>query len=361
MAAPLSATMLEARDIVHRYGAVVALDHVSISAARGEFLTILGESGSGKTTMLRVISGLERPQSVGALLIGGEDVANLPAAQRNCTTVFQSYALFPHMSVEENVAYGLKIRGVPMDERRRRVDEALSQVRLNQKSSRRIGQLSGGERQRVALARAIVTRPALLLLDEPLGALDERLRYDMQTELVELHKTLGMTFIYITHSQEEALTMSDRILLMRHGRVEQAGRPEELFDRPVSRFAASFMGFENLLPCHVERKLPDGRVIVSVAGRVFHATTVVQDALSEGGDAVLAIRAERFAPADAASDASNLLPCRPTERFYRGKYIDQRAESDAGPLRLRVWDKATNFADFAAVRCSEADCVVVPQ
>lgn len=361
MAAPQSATMLEARDIVHRYGPVVALDNVSISAARGEFLTILGESGSGKTTMLRVISGLERPQSVGALLIGGEDVSNLPAAQRNCTTVFQSYALFPHMSVEENVSYGLRIRNVPMEERRRRVDEALNQVRLNQKSSRRIGQLSGGERQRVALARAIVTRPALLLLDEPLGALDERLRYDMQTELVELHKMLGMTFIYITHSQEEALTMSDRILLMRHGRVEQAGRPEALFDQPVSRFAASFMGFENLLPCRVQQKLADGRVVVSLAGHIFHARTVVPDALTEGGEAVLAIRAERFAPVTAVIDGPNLLPCRPADRFYRGKYVDQRADSDAGPLRLRVWDKATRFAEFAAVRCGEGDCVIVPQ
>jgi ABC-type Fe3+/spermidine/putrescine transport system ATPase subunit len=361
MAAATPGMMLEVQDVVHRYGPVLALDHVSISAARGEFLTILGESGSGKTTMLRVISGLERPQSVGALLIGGENVADLPAAQRNCTTVFQSYALFPHMSVEENVAYGLKIRGVPMEERRRRVDEALSLVRLNQKSSRRIGQLSGGERQRVALARAIVTRPALLLLDEPLGALDERLRFDMQTELVELHRALGMTFIYITHSQEEALTMSDRILLMRHGRVEQAGRPEALFDRPVNRFVASFMGFENLLSCRVERKFGDGRVAVRVAGRVFHAATAVQEALTEGSEAVLAIRAERFAPAEADDAAANLLPCRPAEGFYRGKYVDQRANSEAGPLRLRAWDKSTDFAGLTAVRCSADDCVVVPQ
>ena len=353
-------TMLEVQDVVHRYGPVLALDHVSITAVRGEFLTILGESGSGKTTMLRVISGLERPQSVGALRIGGEDVVNLPAAQRNCTTVFQSYALFPHMSVEENVGYGLKIRGVPMDQRRRQVEEALSLVRLKQKSSRRIGQLSGGERQRVALARAIVTRPSLLLLDEPLGALDERLRYDMQTELVELHKTLGMTFIYITHSQEEALTMSDRILLMRQGRVEQAGRPEALFDRPVSRFAAAFMGFENLLSCQIERKLESGRVAVRVAGRVFHATTAVPEALAEGAEATLAIRAERFTATAADDGASNSLTCRPTERFYRGKYVDQRADSEAGPLRLRAWDKSTDAAAFAAVRCHEDDCIVVP-
>ena len=166
------------------------------------------------------------------------------------------------MSVEENVAYGLKIRGVARDDRHRQVQNALGLVRLNEKSTRRISQLSGGERQRVALARAIVTRPALLLLDEPLGALDERLRFDMQTELVDLHKKLGMTFIYITHSQEEALTMSDRILLMRQGRVEQSGTPEDLFDRPVSRFAAEFMGFENIMPCRVRRKSAGGRVEV---------------------------------------------------------------------------------------------------
>src|SRR6185503_6516501 len=200
--------MLEVVDVVHNFGHVAALDHVSLDAQKGEFLTILGESGSGKTTLLRVISGLERPTSIKRLAIDGEDVAERPAAQRNCTTVFQSYALFPHMSVAENVGYGLKVRGVRGDELTRNVRQALGLVRLAGKEDRRISQLSGGERQRVALARALVTRPAVLLLDEPLGALDEKLRLDMQSELVDIQRSLGMTFVYITHSQEEALTMS---------------------------------------------------------------------------------------------------------------------------------------------------------
>src|SRR4051794_22052775 len=230
--------MLEVTAVTHRYGSVIALDRVTVGAAAGEFLTILGESGSGKTTLLRIISGLERPSEVEALRIAGQDVRHLTASARNCTTVFQHYALFPHMSVGENVAYGLRVRGVPLHEREERTAEALKLVRLGDKADRRVHQLSGGERQRVALARALVTRPAILLLDEPLGALDEKLRLDMQLELLELHKKLGVTFVYITHSQEEALTMSDRVILMRHGRIEQEGPPRVLFDHPVSRFVA---------------------------------------------------------------------------------------------------------------------------
>lgn len=354
--------MLEVRDVVHAYGSVTALDHVSLSARRGEFLTILGESGSGKTTMLRIISGLERAKSVAALRINSEEVADKPAALRDCTTVFQNYALFPHMSVEENVAYGLKIRGVPRDERHRHVKNALGLVRLHEKSTRRISQLSGGERQRVALARAIVTRPALLLLDEPLGALDERLRFDMQTELVDLHKKLGMTFVYITHSQEEALTMSDRILLMRRGRVEQSGAPEDLFDRPVSRFAAEFMGFENIMSCRVHRKMADGRVEVTVGDVPFQATCPVPESIGEGSEAVVAVRAERLIPLTAGEAGQpNVLPCRPTEQFYRGKYVDQRADTDLGQIRIRTWDRSIDFGAVTAVTCRHEDCMVIPQ
>ena len=207
-----------------------------------------------------------------------------------------------------------------------------------------------------------MTRPALLLLDEPLGALDERLRFDMQTELVDLHKKLGMTFIYITHSQEEALTMSDRILLMRRGRIEQSGTPEDLFDRPVSRFAAEFMGFENIMPCRVRRKSAGGRVEVTVGDVSFQATCPVPDTLSEGRDAALAVRAERFVPCtDGAVGQTNVLPCRPTEQFYRGKYVDQRADTEVGPIRIRSWDRSINFGAVAAVTCRQEDCMVIPQ
>ena len=239
--------ILQVEHATHRFGEVVALDDVSITARRGEFLTLLGESGSGKTTLLRIVAGLERPTRIARIAIDGEDVSAIPASRRNCTTVFQHYALFPHMSVGQNVEYGLRVRGIDKDDRRKRAEDALALVRLLDKYGRRVHQLSGGERQRVALARALVTEPAILLLDEPLGALDEKLRVDMQVELLDLHEKLGLTFIYVTHSQEEALTMSDRIILMRRGRIVQEGPPTDLFDRPATRFVADFMGVENLL------------------------------------------------------------------------------------------------------------------
>lgn len=367
--------ILEATDVVHAYGPVTALDHVSLHARHGEFLTILGESGSGKTTMLRVISGLEQPVSVGRLAIDGVDVTGVPAAQRNCTTVFQSYALFPHMSVEENVAYGLKLRKVARDECRERTRQALALVRLGEKGARRIGQLSGGERQRVALARALVTRPAILLLDEPLGALDERLRFDMQAELVDIHRTLGMTFIYITHSQEEALTMSDRIVLMRRGRIEQSGSPEQLFDRPVSRFAAEFMGFENVLPCTVRARVSPEMIHVEAAGTHLRGHCPVDAALKPGDSALIAVRAERLAPVvqgnglgrgsnsrpdKVQADELNVLPCRPLGQLYRGKYTDQSAQIAGGVLKIRTWDQNALRETFDAVVCRPQDCVVLP-
>jgi spermidine/putrescine transport system ATP-binding protein len=354
--------ILQAVDLVHQYGSVTALDHVSLDVKRGEFLTILGESGSGKTTLLRVISGLEKVSHAAQLTLDGVDVRDVPAAKRNCTTVFQSYALFPHMSVEENVAYGLKLRGVARDEARRQAADALSMVRLGGKGTRRIGQLSGGERQRVALARAIVTRPAVLLLDEPLGALDEKLRYDMQAELVDIHRALGMTFIYITHSQEEALTMSDRIILMRRGRIEQCGTPEDLFDRPVSRFAAEFMGFDNVLPCTVRAVCANGEARVDFNGIVLSGVCASGAGLNEGDSALFAVRAERLAPileAQAAS-AGNVIACAPAEHIYRGKYTDQTARmKDATRLKIRSWDQSATPGQFDAVTCRAQDCVIL--
>lgn len=328
--------MVDIDDVVHKYGSVTALSHVSLSAQKGEFLTILGSSGSGKTTMLRVISGLETPYSVRRLRIGGEDVIGVPAAKRSCTTVFQNYALFPHMSVVENVAYGLKIRKVNTADALSEARRALAMVQLEAKADRSIRQLSGGEKQRVALARAVVTRPAVLLLDEPLGALDERLRQDMQLELMELQRKLQMTFIYITHSQEEALTMSDRVVLMRHGRIEQSGEPLDLFDRPASRFAADFMGYENILQgTLVNRDGDTGQVELTggarVRGRLANAD------LDAGAAVNLALRAERIGavPADAPGLDSTLRG-----KVYRGKYTDMLLDTSAGPLRLRSWHGA---------------------
>jgi spermidine/putrescine transport system ATP-binding protein len=353
--------ILDATDISHVYQSTYALDRVSLQTRRGEFLTILGESGSGKTTMLRIISGLEHPTQAGRLAINGVSVLGTPAAQRDCTTVFQSYALFPHMSVAENVAYGLRLRKVPKDEMSSRTQQALAMVRLDQKGDRRINQLSGGERQRVALARALVTRPAILLLDEPLGALDEKLRQDMQTELIEIHRSLGTTFIYITHSQEEALTMSDRIILMRKGRIEQSGKPEELFDRPTSRFSATFMGFENLLSGRVVSQSPDGSAIVDAGGTRLRAFATDTGRPVEGDEVVVAIRAERLTPTTmpaAARDDVNVLPCRIIGQTYRGKYTDITVSSAAGDIRLRSWERGGD-APFNAVACQASDCVIL--
>jgi putative spermidine/putrescine transport system ATP-binding protein len=228
------------------YGEVVAVDHLDLEVARGEFFTLLGPSGSGKTTTLRLIAGFERPDT-GRIELRGMDVAAKPPYERPVNTVFQDYALFPHMTVGENVAYGLHVRGVGRRARRQRADEALELVRLGGYGGRRPAQLSGGQRQRVALARAIVNRPEVLLLDEPLGALDLKLRQEMQTELKRIQGEVGITFIYVTHDQEEALTMSDRIAVFNGGRIEQVGSPSDVYERPETEFVAGFVGVSNIL------------------------------------------------------------------------------------------------------------------
>ncbi|MEZ5117619.1 MAG: ABC transporter ATP-binding protein [Candidatus Nanopelagicales bacterium] len=227
-------------------GAVVAVDDVDIDVYDGEFLTLLGPSGSGKTTVLRMIAGFELP-TAGTIELGGTDVSTAPPFDRDVNTVFQDYALFPHMSVQENVEYGLRVKKVPKDERRRRATDALESVRLGEYGERRPSQLSGGQRQRVALARALVNRPKVLLLDEPLGALDLKLREQMQVELKEIQRQVGITFVFVTHDQEEALTMSDRIAVFNAGRIEQIGSPAEVYERPATEFVAGFVGTSNLL------------------------------------------------------------------------------------------------------------------
>jgi putative spermidine/putrescine transport system ATP-binding protein len=228
------------------FGDVVAVDGVDLEIGRGEFFTMLGPSGSGKTTMLRLVAGFERPDG-GRVVLRGVDVTDRPPYARNVNTVFQDYALFPHMNVADNVGYGLMITRVRGEERRRRVDEALAMVRLEGFEGRRPAQLSGGQRQRVALARAIVNRPQVLLLDEPLGALDLKLRQEMQTELKRIQGEVGITFLYVTHDQEEALTMSDRLAVFNLGRIEQVGTPAEVYERPATEFVAGFVGVSNVL------------------------------------------------------------------------------------------------------------------
>ena len=228
------------------YGDVVAVDHVDLDIRNGEFFTMLGPSGSGKTTMLRMIAGFELPDR-GRVELGGNDVTDLAAYDRDVNTVFQDYALFPHMSVGENVEYGLRVAKVDKQERRKRRGEALEMVRLTGYDERKPTELSGGQRQRVALARAIVNQPRVLLLDEPLGALDLKLREQLQVELKQIQREVGITFVYVTHDQEEALTMSDRIAVFNEGRIEQAGEPESVYERPANPFVAGFVGVSNLI------------------------------------------------------------------------------------------------------------------
>jgi putative spermidine/putrescine transport system ATP-binding protein len=237
---------VEVAGAAKRYGDVVAVDGVDLHVGSGEFFTLLGPSGSGKTTTLRMIAGFERPDA-GAVRLGGRDVTHVPPNARDVNTVFQDYALFPHMTVGENVAYGLKVKKTPRAERQRRVGEVLEMVRLEGYADRKPIQLSGGQRQRVALARAIVNRPQVLLLDEPLGALDLKLRQEMQVFLKALQSELGITFLYVTHDQEEALTMSDHLAVFNEGRIEQRGTPAEVYERPASEFVAGFVGTSNIL------------------------------------------------------------------------------------------------------------------
>jgi putative spermidine/putrescine transport system ATP-binding protein len=228
------------------YGDVVALAGIELVIRAGEFFTLLGPSGSGKTTLLRLIAGFERPDA-GKVELGGSDVTGVPPYARNVNTVFQDYALFPHMTVGQNIEYGLRVRRVPKAERREKVDGALEMVRLPGLGDRKPTQLSGGQRQRVALARAIVNEPQVLLLDEPLGALDLKLRQEMQLELLRVQREVGITFIYVTHDQEEALTMSDRIAVLNHGGIEQIGGPVEVYEQPQTPFVAGFIGVSNLI------------------------------------------------------------------------------------------------------------------
>jgi putative spermidine/putrescine transport system ATP-binding protein len=278
---------LETRGLGKTYGQFVALQPTDIQVREGEFLTLLGPSGSGKTTLLQMISGLVPPNS-GQLLIDGQDATHIAPGKRGIGLVFQSYALFPHMSVRDNVAYGLRMRQYPKAQVTQAVDDALAMVRMQDFAHRYPNELSGGQQQRIALARCFAYRPSIILLDEPLGALDKNLREHMQLEIRRMHKELGATFIYVTHDQEEALTLSDRICLMNRARIEQLATPQELYDRPATRFAAEFIGHSNLL-----QGRRDGSEHLQVEGqRLALAGCVGHDAPRDDADAFLLIRPE---------------------------------------------------------------------
>ncbi|HTP02873.1 MAG TPA: ABC transporter ATP-binding protein [Anaerolineales bacterium] len=268
------------QDVTRHFKDVKAVDGVTLEVKDGEFFSMLGPSGSGKTTCLRMIAGFDRP-TYGKIYLYGQDVSDLPPYERPVNTVFQDYALFPHMTIDENVAYGLMIHKVPREERARRVDEMLDLVRLPGFGYRKPAQLSGGQRQRIALARALVNRPKVLLLDEPLGALDLKLRQQMQVELKNIQKQVGITFVFVTHDQEEALTMSDRIAVFSEGRVEQVGTPAEVYEHPATPFVAGFVGTSNLVEGEVAQRITGSPARFSIRPEKIHLSSKTADGMGD--------------------------------------------------------------------------------
>ena len=299
------------------FGSLAAVDDISMSVDPGEFLSLLGPSGCGKTTTLRLLAGFERPDS-GKILISGQEVQDVPAHKRDVNTVFQSYVLFPHMTVSENVAFGLRQRKTPRQETRERVGEALEMVKMSQLWNRSPKQLSGGQQQRVALARALVNRPSVLLLDEPLGALDRKLREEVQIELKLLQSQLGITFIFVTHDQQEALSMSNRIAVMLNGRIQQLADPDTVYDAPVNAFVAGFIGHQNFFE---GKATPDGQGVVGDGLVARSATTYIK---ADASPALAGIRPEAVrvsGEADAAGDGTNGIRCRLASVSHLGEAV----------------------------------------
>jgi putative spermidine/putrescine transport system ATP-binding protein len=318
-------------DLVKTYGSTTALGGVSLKITDGDFVSILGPSGSGKTTLLGILAGFVEPDS-GQVRLSGRDLVGIPPDRRNLGVVFQNYALFPHLTVSENVAFPLEARSMPRAEVRSRVDRALELVELKQLGHRKPTELSGGQQQRVALARALVYEPPVLLLDEPLGALDRRLREAMQVELKDLHARVKSTFLYVTHDQEEALAMSDVVVIMRDGRIEQIGSPEEVYDRPASRFVANFVGDCNVIDGNVEAHAEGWQVrardsdVVLWTGPIRPAT----------GACCVAVRPERLELVDKPSTPDTCVRATVQNRRFAGREVAWRCTSSLGDLVVRL-------------------------
>jgi spermidine/putrescine ABC transporter ATP-binding subunit len=339
-----------------RFENIGAVRGISLDIRPGEFLTLLGPSGSGKTTTLMMIAGFEAPTN-GDIAIDGRSIVALPPHRRNIGMVFQNYALFPHLTVAENIGFPLKQRGVDRAARARLVSESLELVRLPGYEARYPRQLSGGQQQRVALARAIVFRPRLLLMDEPLGALDKQLRESLQLELRRLHADLGITFIYVTHDQEEALTMSDRVAVMNEGLIAQVGTPEDLYDRPCDRFVASFIGESNFLP-GIVRGIEDGEAIVDCGGTIMKA--VAGKLLSPDDVVTLTTRPERMRFADAAPATmwQNLIWATVTETVFAGERCRYLCRCDGGmSIVIKEPSSATIRRRIVGERVKVAWCI----
>jgi spermidine/putrescine transport system ATP-binding protein len=319
--------MIELRGVTKRFGGFTAVNDVSLTVKAGEFLTLLGPSGCGKTTLLRLLAGFEMPDE-GVVLLDGEDVSHVPPYRRSVNQVFQSYALFPHLTVRENVGFGLRMQQVPTAEAADRIVEALRMVSLVEQADKYPHQMSGGQRQRVALARAIVPRPKVLLLDEPLSALDAKLRHGMQLELKRLQRKLGMTFVFVTHDQEEALTMSDRIAVINKGRIEQLGNASEIYHRPRTAFTADFIGQANLLESSVvSRNGTTARVRLETGLELVIARAELPDSASK---ALVSIRPEKIHISRVPVSAENVFQARIAEEIFQGATDSLQLVTDQG-------------------------------
>ncbi|MFM7212891.1 MAG: ABC transporter ATP-binding protein [Actinomycetota bacterium] len=340
---------MQVTDLQKSYGDVPAVRGISLDIAAGEFFSLLGPSGCGKTTTLRMIAGFETPTS-GGILIDATDVSRTPANDRPVNTVFQNYALFPFLSGEDNVAFGLRYQKVGKSDAKRKVGEALEMVRMGQYAKRRPGQLSGGQQQRVALARAIVLGPRVLLLDEPLGALDAKLRKTLQIELKSLQESLGITFIYVTHDQEEALTMSDRLAVMAGGLVEQVGTPAEVYDSPATAYVADFLGNANVLDVEVAGPAGTGRTTVRLAGQ----TLTCQGDAGPGDAVKLVVRPERLRLEGAAGE-SGAIDGSVSRVVYQGPTTDVHVRlGDGEELVVRLPSERAgqhSTGDVVTVHC----------
>jgi len=340
------------------FGTFNVIDELYLSIGKGEFVSMLGPSGSGKTTILMMLAGFEKPTS-GAIFVGGRQVDALPPYKRNMGVVFQNYALFPHMSVAENVGFPLRMRRMTRADADGRIKRALDMVQLGTMSERRPSQLSGGQQQRVALARALVFEPEVVLMDEPLGALDKKLREQMQLDIRDLHRRLGLTIIFVTHDQTEALTMSDRIAVFNHGKIEQIGRPSEIYDHPTTRFVAEFVGETNLITGTVKQS-KDGRAVIELpSGRTLEANA---PNLKAGTEVSLSVRPERIR-AGAGQPFANVLSGTVSDVVYHGDHLQVVLEADGQQLlvrsdRARTAPEAGQQLDFSF---TPDDCWVVAQ
>jgi len=353
----VSGPIFELRGITRHFADVVAVDSVDLALEQGEFVSFLGPSGSGKTTTLMMVAGLLAPTR-GEILLHGQNLAPMPPYKRNIGMVFQNYALFPHLTVAANVAFPLEMRRVKRPEITRRVQQALALVGLPGHATRLPSQLSGGQQQRVALARALVYAPPLLLMDEPLGALDKKLREQMQLEITRLHRELGMTVLYVTHDQEEALVMSDRIAIFNHGRIEQAGRPQHVYERPATRFVAGFIGESSFLEGRITA-IADGQATLETAHGMLHGHPGAP--FTVGDKAVLAVRPERIA---LGTTSANTVRGTLTELIYFGgsyKFIARLPDGAeiSGRLPLTA-DGALNPGSEVALCWRPEECNILP-